>query len=99
MMCDYTFFTNDPSQWDESYQSLLGCHNICPLLKQFHVTQVTQPELFSLTHLQTWDDSKRFCSDVAFLMVLLKRGCCRREGVWAHYGVGSPLPSQGFHYR
>ena len=50
-MCDYTFFSKDPTQWDEAYQSLWGCHNICPILEQFHVTQVTQPELSSLTHL------------------------------------------------
>ena len=49
MMCDDAFFSKDPSQWDEAYQSLWGCHGICPILEQFHIAQVTQPELSSLT--------------------------------------------------
>ena len=73
-MCDYTFFYKDPSQWDESYQSSWGCHDICPLLKQFHITQVTQPMLSSLTHLHAWGDIERFHSDMAFLLILPKGG-------------------------
>ena len=89
MMCDYTFFSKDPSQWDESYQSLWGCHDICPILKQFHVTQVTQPGSSSLTHLLVWGDPKRFCSNVAFLLILPKEGIAgeRVYGltmVWVH---------------
>ena len=53
-MSDYTFFSKDPGCWSESYQSLWGCHNICLLLQQFHITQVTQSELTSLTHLKAW---------------------------------------------
>ena len=88
-MCDYTFFSKDPSWWDESYQSLWGCHNICPPMKQFHIAQITQPELSSLTHLWVWGDSKRFCSDVAFLLVLPQEGVAgeRVYGltiVWVH---------------
>ena len=30
---------------------------------------------------------------------IAQRGCCRREGVWACCGVGSPLSSQGSHFR
>ena len=89
MMCDYTFFSKDPSQWDKSYQSLWGCHDICPLLKQFHVTQVTQPGLSSLTRLWVWGDFERFCSDMAFLLILPKEGVAgeRVYGlavVWVH---------------
>ena len=66
-----------------------GCHDICPPLKQFHIAQVTQPELSSLTHLWAWDGSKRFCSDVAFLLVLPQEGVAveRVYGltiVWVH---------------
>ena len=74
MMCDYAFFSKDPSQWDESYQSLWGCHNICPILKQFHITQLTQPGLSSITHLMAWGHPEKFCSDVAFLLILPKEG-------------------------
>ena len=69
-MSDYTFFSKDPGHWGESYQSLWGCHNICPLLQQFHIAQVTQSDLTSLTHLKAWDDDERFCTNVAFLLVL-----------------------------
>ena len=73
-MSDYTFFLKDPGHWGKSYQFLWGHHNICPLLQPFHVTQVTQSELTSITHLKAWGDDERFCSDVAFLLVLLKEG-------------------------
>ena len=84
MMCDYTFFSKDPSQWDESYQS-----NIYPILKQFHIAQVIKPWFSSLTHLLAWGDSKRFGSDVAFLLILPKEGIAgeRVYGfamVWVH---------------
>ena len=48
-MCNYTFFSKDSSWWDECYQSLWGCHNICLLLEQFQVTLLTQPEVSSLS--------------------------------------------------
>ena len=89
MMCNYTFFSKEPSQWDESYQSLWGCHDICPLLKQFHITQMTQIGLSSLTRLQAWGDFERFHSDMAFLLVLPKESVVgeRVYGlvvVWVH---------------
>ena len=88
-MCDYTFFSKDPSQWDVSYRSSWGCHDIYPFLKQFHVTQVTQPGLSSLTHLHAWGDIERFCSDMAFLLILPEEGVAgeRVYGlamVWVH---------------
>ena len=89
-MCDYAFFSKDPSQWDEAYQSLWGCHDICPILEQFHIVQVTQPELSSLTCLLAWGDPKRFHINVVFLLNIAWRGYCRRECVWACYGVGPP---------
>ena len=73
-MSDYTFFSKDPGHWGESYQSLWQCHNICPLLQQFHIAQVTQSNLTSLTWLKAWGDDKRFHSGVAFLLVLPKEG-------------------------
>ena len=74
MMCDYAFLSKDPSRWDEAYKSLWQHHNICPILEQFHVAQVPQPELSSLTHLLAWGDPKRFSSDVVFLLILPKEG-------------------------
>ena len=54
--------------------SLWGHHNICPILEQFHITQVTQTELSSPSCLLAWGDPKRFHSDVAFLLILPKEG-------------------------
>ena len=86
---DYAFFSKDPSQWEEAYQSLWGHHNICPILEQFHITQVTQMELSSLPHLLVWGDLKRFCSNVAFLLILPKEGITGERVyelamVWVH---------------
>ena len=88
-MSDSTFFLKDPDHGGESYQSLWGHHDICPLLQQFHIAQVTQSELTSLTHQKAWGDNKRFCSDVAFLLVLLKEGVAKEmvyglAMVWVH---------------
>ena len=41
-------------------------------MKQFHITQVTQPGLTSLTPLLAWGDPERFCHNVAFLLILPK---------------------------
>ena len=71
-MCNCTFFSKDPSQWGESYQSLWECHDISPLLRQFHITQVTQQRLSSLTHLWVLGDFKRFHSNMVFLLILPK---------------------------
>ena len=89
MMCDYAFFSKDPSQWDEAYQSLWGHHDICPILEQFHIAQVLQPEFSSLTCLLAWGDPKRFHSNVAFLLILPEGGIVgervyRLAMVWVH---------------
>ena len=96
-MCDYAFFSKDPSQWDEAYQSLWGCDDICPILEQFHVTQVIQPDLSSLTCLLAWDDPKRFHSDVAFLLIFPKEGIAKERVyglamVWQENSSCLPLP-------
>ena len=71
-MGDYTFFSKDPSQLGEGYQLLWG-HSIFPLLEKFQVTQVTQPELSSLTCSGAWGDAEKFCSDLAFLLISPKK--------------------------
>ena len=88
-MGDYIFFSKDPNCWVECYQSLWGCHSICPLLEQFQVTQVTQLELSSLTFSGAWGDTKKFCSDLVFLLVLPKKAIMREmvfglAMVWVH---------------
>ena len=50
---------------------------------------MTQLELVALTHLKAWADTKRFCSDVAFLLVLPSEDAVgervyRLTMVWVH---------------
>ena len=89
MMSDYTFFSKDLGHWGELFQSLSGCHDICPLLQQFLITQVTQSELTFLTYLRMWGDAKSFCSNIAFLLVLCKEGVAAEVAygltmLWVH---------------
>ena len=89
-MSNCAFFSKDLGHWGKSYQSLWGCHDICLLLEQFHITHMTQSELASLTHLKAWGDPRKFCSNVTFLLVLPKEGEVGEESmygltmVWVH---------------
>ena len=69
-MSEYTFFSKDPAWWGEAFQYIWGHHDICPILKYFHATSITQLELSSLTCLKAWGDLERFKSEVAFLLIL-----------------------------
>ena len=88
-MSEYTFFSKDPAQWGEAFQSIWGCHDICLLLRSFHATSITQLELSSLTSLKAWGDPEKFKSEVAFLLILT-RGCTEGDKVfglstiWVH---------------
>ena len=68
-MSNYDFFSKSPSQWGKVFQLLWECHDICPLLDQFHVTSITQLEL-SLTSLKAWGNPEKFQNNIAFLLVL-----------------------------
>ena len=88
-MSDYIFSSKDPDHWGESYQSLWGCHNICPLLEQFHIICVTQTQLVSLTCQKAWGDADKFCSDITFLLILPKESKVEErtyglDMVWVH---------------
>ena len=51
----------------------LGMPQHLPLLEQFQVTQVTQPELSSLTCSGAWGSTEKFCNNLAFLLILPKK--------------------------
>ena len=89
-MSDYAFFSKDPSQWGEAFQSLWGHHDICPILERFHVASITQSELSFLTSLKVWGDPEKFRSDVTFLLILTKE-CTAGDSVWPFHEVGTPL--------
>ena len=59
-MSNYEFFLKGPSWWWEAFQLLWGCHDICPLLDQFHVASITQLELSFLTSLKAWGNPEKF---------------------------------------
>ena len=63
-----------PQVVGETFSSLWGHLDICPLLQQFHITSITQLELFSLTSLKAWGDAEKFHSDITFLLVSTKEG-------------------------
>ena len=71
-MADYAFFSQGSDQWGKDLASLWGHLDICPLLQQFHITSLTQLELFSLTSLKAWGDTEKFHNDIAFLLVSAK---------------------------
>ena len=56
----------------EAFQLLWGHHDICPILEQFNVASVTQPELSSLTSLKAWGNLEKFWSNISFLLILTK---------------------------
>ena len=63
-----------PQLVGEAFLSLWGCHGICPLLNVFHITSITHSEVSSLTSLKAWEAAEKFCSNVAFLLVLIEEG-------------------------
>ena len=88
-MSNYAFFSKDSGCWGECYQSLQGCHDICLLLEQFHVTHMTQSELASLTHLKVWVILKYSTATSPFYLYYLKRAWWERECMasslmWVH---------------
>ena len=89
MMCNYTVFVKDPSQWEETYQVLWWGHNICTLLTQFQVTQITWSELSTLSHTEAWGDAEKFWNNLAFLLIAPERTegerwCFGLAMVWVH---------------
>ena len=76
--------------WGKSYQSLWGCHDICPLLEWFHTAHMAQIKAGSpYTAWRYGVMLKSSDSDVAFLLVLPSEGVAgervyRLTMVWVH---------------
>ena len=88
-MSEYEFFSQDPAWWGDALQSIWGHHDICPLLRSFHATSITQSELSSLTRLKAWGETERLKTEVTFLLILTRR-CTEGDKVfgltmiWVH---------------
>ena len=68
---------------------LWGCHNICPSLSHFQVTEVTWPELSALSHAGVWGDIQKPQCNIAFLLIVLGKTvegemAFRLVVVWMH---------------
>ena len=81
------------SWWGECYRLLWECHCICPLLEQFQVTQVTQPELSPLTLVRGMGWCQKILQWHDIFTNIGQKSYHRRDGVQACHGVGTPLPS------
>ena len=73
-MSNFEFFSKDSSQWGETYASIWGHLDICPLLDQLHLASITYSKLSSLTSLRAWGDAEKFCSNMAYLLVSAEDG-------------------------
>ena len=71
-MSKFEFFSQDPSQWGETYASIWGCLDICPPLDQLHLASMTYPKLSYLTSLRAWGDAEKSGSNMAYLLVSAK---------------------------
>ena len=99
-MSEYKFFSQDPAQWGDALQSIWGCHDICPLLRSFYTTSITQLELSSLTSLKAWGNPEKFKSKVTFFLILARR-CTEGDKVfglstiWVHlYQARAPTTGE-----
>ena len=59
MASDYAFFVANTSRWENSTEPLWGSHNICPLLMQFQVSEITRLGLSTISQAEAWGDPKR----------------------------------------
>ena len=73
-MSNFEFFSKDPGWWEETFTSIWGHLDICPLLNQFQLASITHLELSSLTSLRAWGDAEKLCSDIAYLLVSSEDG-------------------------
>ena len=73
-MGKFDFFSKDPSWLEETFTSIWGHLDICPLLNQFHLASISHSELYSLTSLRAWGDTEKFCSNINYLLVSTEDG-------------------------
>ena len=80
-MGNYTYFSQDHGQLEESAQALWGFFDICPSLTWFKI-KITQPELLALSHAGAWGSMEKPNGDMAFLLIVPRK---TTEGEW-HLG-------------
>ena len=78
-MSDFEFFSKDPSWWEETFTSIWGHLDICPLLNQVHLASISHLELSSLSSLRLGEMQKSFAATLPIYLFPLKTGQCLIE--------------------
>ena len=68
-MDDYAYFASDANKWEQVNMATWGSHDICLLLTQFQVMEITQLGLSAISHAEAWGYPKRPKSDMAYLLL------------------------------
>ena len=69
-MDDYASLASDTSKWEQANIMTWGFPNICHLLTQFQVVEITRASLSTISHTKVWGDPKRPKSDMAYLLLV-----------------------------
>ena len=88
-MDDYMSFPSDTSKWEQVNMATWGSLDICLLLTQFQVVEITRTGLSAISHAEVWEDPKRPTSDMAYLLpvadqVVEEERRFRLVAVWTH---------------
>ena len=68
-MNDYTCFPKDARRWEQTTEATWKSHNICPLLTQFEVMEITQSGISIISQAEVWGDPKKPRFGMAFLLL------------------------------
>ena len=85
----YAYFTSNAIKWEQVSMARWGSHDICHLLSQFQVMEITQLGLSAISHAEEWENPKRPMSNMAYLLLMPDQavGEERKFGlvaVWTH---------------
>ena len=92
-MDDCAYFASDANKWEQVSMATWGSHNICPLLTQFQVMEITWLGLSAISHVEAWGDPKKPKSDNGIPPLGARSGCRGGEKIWASGSMDPTLPS------
>ena len=69
MANDYAYFMGDASRWEDATEAIWGSHNICPLLTQFQVLEITQSGLSTISWAEVLGYPKKPRFGMAYLLL------------------------------
>ena len=96
-MDDYAYFASNANKWEQVSMATWGSHNICPLLTQFQMMEITQSSLSAISCAEAWGDPKRPKSNKVYLLLVPDQAphhsSTGGEKIWASGIVDPSLPS------